>query len=92
MRLSFAHNKSPMVIGVIRQRTVRAAIADIKNCEMHGADLSFEKSEVEATVTTPVISIKNPSRGRIVIPSVGEMIRTDPDSLCNIELAEAVKI
>ena len=38
MRLSFAHNKSPMVIGVIRQRTVRAAIADIKNCEMHGAD------------------------------------------------------
>ena len=62
------------------------------NCEMHGADLSFEKSEVEATVTTPVISIKNPSRGRIVIPSVGEMILTDPDSLCNIELAETVKI
>lgn len=27
-----------MVIGVIRQRTMRAAIADIKNCEMHGAD------------------------------------------------------
>jgi hypothetical protein len=54
------------------------------NCEMHDADLSFEKSEVDATVTTPVVSIKNPSRGRIVLPAAGEIIRNDPDSLCEI--------
>ena len=56
------------------------------NCEMHGADLSFEKSEVEAVVTSPVISIKNPSRGHITVPGVGEIIRTDPDSLCSVEV------
>ena len=56
------------------------------NCEMHGADLSFEKSEVEATVTTPVISVKNPSRGHIALPGVGEIIRTDPDSLCTLKI------
>ena len=30
------------------------------DCEMEGADFAFENSEVEATITTPVISIKNP--------------------------------
>ena len=46
------------------------------NCEMEGCDLAFERSEVEATITTPVISIKNPLRGsRITVPAVGEIIR-----------------
>ena len=30
------------------------------NCAMNGTDLAFERSEVEATITTPVVSIKNP--------------------------------
>lgn len=47
------------------------------DCEMTDTDLSFEKSEVEATLTAPVISIKNPLAGRIVAPSVGEIIRDD---------------
>ena len=34
------------------------------DCEMIDTDLSFEKSQVEATITTPVISIKNPRTGR----------------------------
>lgn len=46
-------------------------------CEMVDTDLSFEKSEVEATVTTPVVSIKNPLSGHIYVPSVGEIIRDD---------------
>ncbi len=50
------------------------------DCEMLDADLCFEKSEVEATVTTPVISIKNPLSGRIQVPSVEEIIRDDPAS------------
>ena len=44
------------------------------NCEMHECDLSFEKSSVEATVTTHIDSIKNPSSGYIEAPSAGEII------------------
>lgn len=54
------------------------------NCEMHGADLAFEKSDVEATITTPVISIKNPTSGRIKVPSA-TIIRDDENSKCVIE-------
>ena len=48
------------------------------DCQMEEADLCFEKSQVEATVTTPVISIKNPAEGRIQVPWVGEVIQDDP--------------
>ena len=50
------------------------------DCRMEDTDLAFEKSEVEATVLTPVVSIKNPRSGRIVVPSVGEIIRDAPES------------
>ena len=50
------------------------------NCCMIDTDLAFERSEVEATITTPVISIKNPLLGRICVPSVGEIIRDIPDA------------
>ena len=45
------------------------------NCEMTDTDLAFERSEVEADITTPVISIKNPLSGHITVPAVGEVIR-----------------
>ncbi len=47
---------------------------------MTDADLAFEKSEVEATVTTPVISIKKPLRGRIEVQKVNEIINDNPES------------
>lgn len=47
------------------------------DCELVDADLCFEKSEVDATITTPVISIKNPLSGTIRVPEVGEMIYED---------------
>ena len=50
------------------------------DCEMVDTDLSFEKSEVEATITAPILSIKNPLSGRIVVPAVGEIIRDDEAS------------
>ena len=50
------------------------------NCEMHEADLCFEKSEVEATIMTPVISIKNPKAGCIKVPAVNEIIQDDADA------------
>ena len=50
------------------------------NCQMIDTDLAFERSEVEAVVTTPVPSIKNPYAGHIVVPAVGEIIRDDPQA------------
>lgn len=44
------------------------------NCEMIDTDLSFERSDVEATLTAPIISIKNPLSGHIYVPEVGELI------------------
>ncbi len=50
------------------------------DCEMVDTDLAFEKSHVEATITTPVISIKNPLHGRICVPEVGEIIMDDENA------------
>lgn len=60
-------------------------------CEMIDTDLCFEKSEVEAVVTTPVMSIKNPAAGRIQVPAVGEIIRDDDNSHGEIVVGEEHK-
>ena len=44
------------------------------DCEMVDTDLSFERSDVEATLTAPIVSIKNPLSGHIYVPEVGELI------------------
>ena len=56
------------------------------NCEMADADLSFEKSEVEATLTAPVVSIKNALKGYIIAPAVGEIICDDERYKCEIKI------
>lgn len=38
------------------------------------ADLAFEESDVQATILSPVTSIKNPTSGHIVAHSIGEII------------------
>ena len=45
---------------------------------MEDCDLAFERSDVEATILSPVISIKNPLSGTISVRSVGEIIRDIP--------------
>lgn len=50
------------------------------NCRMEGCDLAFEKSEVQAEITTHVDSIKNPAAGTIRVQSVGSVIMDDPDA------------
>ena len=50
------------------------------NCRMEETDLCFEKSEVDATLTSKVISIKNPRKGRIEVPELGELIMDDPEA------------
>lgn len=59
------------------------------DCEMVEADLCFEKSEVDAVISTPVISIKNPTSGRISVPEVGEIIRDDPKACAEILVGKA---
>ena len=47
------------------------------NCTMEACDLSFEYSDVEATITGHVDSVKNPRSGTILLDSVGEVLMTD---------------
>lgn len=44
------------------------------NCEMVDTDLAFERSQVEATLTAPIVSVKNPMSGHIYVPEAGEII------------------
>ena len=44
------------------------------------SDSLFEKSEVEATLTAPIVSIKNPATGYVRVPEVGEIIMDDPNA------------
>ena len=56
------------------------------NCEMKDADLAFERSEVDATITSDVISIKNAYSGSISVRSVGEIIKSDDRFKCEIKV------
>ena len=47
----------------------------LEECEMIDTDLSFEKSEVQATIVGHIISIKNPTKGLIKANSIGEIIQ-----------------
>jgi len=47
------------------------------DCEMEETDLSFEYSEVEATIKGHIDSIKNPKSGTIIVDSVGDIIYAD---------------
>lgn len=47
------------------------------DCEMIDTDLAFEKSEVQATITTKVDSIKNPYQGVIKVKDVGSLLYDD---------------
>ncbi len=58
------------------------------NCKMVDADLAFEKSEVEATILTPVISIKNPLSGEITVPEVSEIIMDDENAKGKINVKD----
>lgn len=55
----------------------------LKGCRMYDADLAFEKSDVDALITTGMISIKNPASGKISLPSVDSIIMDDP-SACGV--------
>ncbi|MBR2311097.1 MAG: DUF3737 family protein [Oscillospiraceae bacterium] len=55
----------------------------LENCVMEEADLAFEYSDVQATITGHVESIKNPRSGEILLDSVGEVIFGDAVMECS---------
>lgn len=61
------------------------------DCKMEDTDLCFEKSQVHATILSPVVSIKNPRSGIISVPSVGKVIMDDADAKGKIVLQDFPK-
>ena len=56
----------------------------LEDCEMIDCDLSFEKSEVTASVKGTILSVKNPLSGTITADAINEIIQEAPDSNCII--------
>ena len=56
------------------------------DCEMIDCDLSFEYSEVEASIRGYIESIKNPKSGTIIVDRVGEIINSDSIMECNAKI------
>ena len=56
------------------------------DCTMENTDLSFEYSDVDATINGPILSVKNPRSGRIVADSVGEIIHDHTVMPCTGEV------
>ncbi len=46
----------------------------LEDCTMEATDLSFERSEVNATIKGRIESIKNPVSGKIVVDTIGQLI------------------
>lgn len=57
------------------------------NCRMIDCDLSFERSEVEATVVGDIVSVKNVYSGYVRADSIGEIISDDPKAKGIVETA-----
>lgn len=61
------------------------------DCVMQRTDLSFERSEVYAILREDIDSIKNPYKGVIKVPAVGEIIRDDPKAKGKILIDPSLK-
>ena len=46
----------------------------MRNCRMVDTDLSFEYATLDAEIVSDIVSIKNPAGGRIVAPSITDII------------------
>ena len=64
----------------------------LENCKLINTDLAFEYSTVNAEVTSPIVSVKNPTSGRIVAESIGEIIMEEERvDVSNTEICERNK-
>ncbi|MBQ8344906.1 MAG: DUF3737 family protein, partial [Clostridia bacterium] len=62
----------------------------LEHCTMAKTDLAFEYSDVDATVTGEILSVKNPRSGHILADRIGEIVLEDAvmDCRCNIQTKE----
>jgi len=52
----------------------------MKNCKLLETDLAFEYcSDIDAEITSSIVSVKNPINGKISAESIGEIIFDDDD-------------
>lgn len=50
------------------------------NCELIDSDLTFEYcSDIDADITSEIVSVKNPISGRIRAKGIGEVVRDNPE-------------
>lgn len=59
----------------------------LEDCEMEQTDLSFENSDVKATVRGEILSVKNPISGKITADHIGQIIFDEhypKDAFCEI--------
>lgn len=64
----------------------------LKDCKMIKTDLSFENSEVDASIIGNIESIKNPLSGLIIADTIGDIIRDDEIYGCSGEIILREKI
>ena len=66
----------------------------LEDCEMENTDLSFERSDVCATIKGNILSVKNPISGYISADSIGEIV-IDPEFVenmrCQIKIEQSKK-
>lgn len=94
MRKSFVKSGSPMLIGVIREETARAAIAAMRNCEYHGAtalDLHLSCLKEEARTVESLRTIISATRLPIMALNYNQTydwtpIQTDEETRLNLLL------
>ena len=62
----------------------------LEDCEMIDTDLSFEKSDVQATIKGNIVSVKNPESGYICADSIDQIVLDAPTKCqircCNVPL------
>lgn len=65
----------------------------LEDCEMIDTDLSFEYSDVQATIKGNIVSVKNPTIGYIKADSIGEVIideNCEKGADCKISICQTV--
>ncbi|PUE65105.1 DUF3737 family protein [Arcobacter caeni] len=62
----------------------------LENCEMIDTDLAFEDSTINATITSSIMSVKNPLSGYLKAKEIKELILDEQNDLLQIEIENKI--
>ena len=68
--------------------TMKKSLATVDIKDNTPANAHFERSDVCADITTPVISIKNAYSGKISLPACEDIIVSDENAKCEIIIGD----